>query len=311
MNNKQIIFFQPDNDYENNAYQEKDFYYHKGKKFLVFHLNNTILFSEKPVYDLIIPDDNSAFVNFIKETMRGFPYPGRRILDFFAFSLYDLNNFEYLPNYSEKWKWGKQHGLLIKDTSKLKEFGKVEPNFQQLTFKLTSEPEVSERTWRGESPGKYKEITGYVMKIEPQNLGVEGLSINKINFSFGKEGWAEKFKEKYNFLFSPESIGKEFTIEVKHWEFGSTYIQLKFRKPGYYDKLLFIDAEGWNNFGEIKRINENKKRSSENNNSSNKQNTNQKQEIDKKKIWITVFIVLGIISVLLLIYWLWKRKKNE
>ncbi|RHZ37111.1 hypothetical protein [endosymbiont GvMRE of Glomus versiforme] len=319
MNNKQIIFFQPDNDYENNAYQKKDFFIHEGKKFLVFHLNNTILFSEKPVDDLIVPDDNSIFVNHIKETMRGVFYPGRRILDYFTFSLDDLNNFEYKPAYSEKWRWGKQHGLLIKDTSKIKEFGKVEPNYKQLIFKLAGEPEISEETWRGEYPKKYKEITGYELKIEPLDFGIEGLSINKINFSFGKERGAEKFKEKYNFLFSPESIGQEFTIEVNHWEFGSTYQTTPgFRQPCVYDKLLFIDAEGWNNFGEIKKISEYKK-SSKSNDSSNKKNTNQEQEsinyhenkgINNKKIWITIF-VLGIVSALLLIYWLWKRKKNE
>src|SRR4051812_30865029 len=100
MNNKQIIFFQPDNDYENNAYQKKDFYYHAGKKFLVFHLADTIFFSKKPVQDLIVLDNDSAFVNHIKKNMRGFPYPGRRILCFFSFD--DLNNFEYKPAYSEK-----------------------------------------------------------------------------------------------------------------------------------------------------------------------------------------------------------------
>jgi hypothetical protein len=217
MNNKQIIFFQPNNDYENNAYQKKDFFIHEGKKFLVFHLNDTILFSGNTVDDLIVPDDNSAFVNHIKETMRGVPYPGRRILDFFTFFLDDLNNFERKPAYSEKWLFGRQNGLLIKDTSKIKEFGKIEPNFKQLTFKLASEPEVSEETWRGEYSNKAKEITGYEIEIEPLDLGMDNSPfINKIKFSFGKEGQTEKFKEKYNFLFSPQSLGKEFTIGVNH-----------------------------------------------------------------------------------------------
>src|SRR5579884_760288 len=118
MNAKETIFYHPNNYQESTGpYRIGTVFYTEGeRKFIRFMLSHDILFSGHQVNILLVPNDNSDFVKFMKNTTRGFFNEGRKILDFFRSP---RTNLELRLNFK-----GSYNALLIKDTKEIEKFGK-------------------------------------------------------------------------------------------------------------------------------------------------------------------------------------------
>ena len=160
---------------------------------------------------LIIPSDNSTLVNEVKNN------PNSDISFITPFS-----NLEFKPKFLTKRGINGEHsfdGLLIKDTSQVKNQTGTEKPTTEITFKVLSQKRVG-RTTEDPDPRCYS----HELEIEPLELGIEGLlKISRIVFDFG---YGQSFENTpgtliktklYNSNLLEKSVGKTFKMKVKNW----------------------------------------------------------------------------------------------
>ncbi|RHZ36930.1 hypothetical protein [endosymbiont GvMRE of Glomus versiforme] len=191
---------------------------------------------------LIIPDDNSAIVNKIKN---------RKKDDIFITS---LENLQFKPNFMDEYEGkGRQpayaNGFLVKDTSKLEKQTSSDYSFPEITFKAINQRKLGFVIGLNyeESFSKYGSYK-HELEIKPLNLGIEGMPpITKIIFGFSYPVQTPLYtpltKSKlYKSNILTESVGKTFTMRIKSLELSQNNSALSF----YCDH----DFE-WDSFQEV------------------------------------------------------------
>lgn len=275
MSDKMLLYFKLcDKDY---PYLEKvNPFYENGKKYYTLILeNNDFNFGKVGTGDfggcaayLFIDDSSDLASNFKKMVSEG-SQEGR----IFSTPFSNLK-FKAKPFTSHIALSG--NGFFVKNTDEVKELS--EPKFTSLNFKviesIKSGLDKTTLNPNYQSP-KEGDPYAYVLKIEPLNLGVEGMSpITQICFfCYDKHAVTGKismsnFKEKYEKIVA-EATKKEFTMEIKKWMFADN--------DGCYALNFQKDEE----FGEITEIRKNDK-PNENNDQAISQIQNETgQTIDK------------------------------
>ena len=270
--------------------------YIEGKqKYLFFVLEYSIKFGKKiPVTYLLVPDDNSVFVNYLKKD--GIDIDDAKAEEQLnnCFST-NLDNLKFKPDFIVGKTAYQGKCFLIKNNNEVKKVEKRNKTpLTPITFQVNKLTKVRLDKLFPEADYKSSASYAYELEIEPLSLGIEGMPpITRIVFvlfkkyATDKKGAMENFQQKYEKLIS-NNAGKKLTLEVKRWEFTN--------QNGQYNTLEFQNDE---QFSQITEVKEEKEPKPQGENFNQSHSGNQKPQVENnqgtsnKVIWI-VIAVLGI-----------------
>ncbi|CAJ0898638.1 6859_t:CDS:2 [Entrophospora sp. SA101] len=209
--------------------------YIEGKqKYLFFVLEYSIKFENKiPVTYLLVPDDNSVFVNYLKKN--GIDVDDAKAEEQLnnCFST-NLDNLKFKPDFIVGKTAYQGKCFLVEKRNKTP--------LTPITFQVNRSTKVRlDKLFPG---GGYKNSAGYAyeLEIEPLSLGIEGMSpIARIVFVLfekyaKKKGAMENFQEKYEKLISNSGlheVGKNCYIIEKNEDLIIIDCGIKFLNNGY------------------------------------------------------------------------------
>ncbi|KLL03966.1 MAG: hypothetical protein MRERV_30c024 [Mycoplasmataceae bacterium RV_VA103A] len=259
--NKISVSFQLNDPLGNEALQPKTWTENSQEYLLFFpYRSPEPLFTFSSFTDspgtLIIPQDNPTLISQIQN---------RQPNDLFTTPLSNLKfrrDFISLSPGSQVQTPWKISGILVKDLTKLKKATGVPP-FPEITFKVIGERKVGHARDAAWNLLSYKESFRqfgsyeHELEIEPLDLGIEGMPpITKIIFAFADPTNPTLYKpltkmKLYNSNILTQSVGKQFTMRVKAWNFTDGNLNcLKFNSDWDFEWDSFRETSVDNNSDE-------------------------------------------------------------